>query len=326
MRLVFFGTSPRSAKFLELATQNGLKFDLVVSEPPKPTGRQQVLTENPTVTMAKILQIPHFENMEDLLKDESLTLGLILDFQKIIPDEIINKFTKGIINTHFSKLPIGRGPAPVQYTILNGDKEAWISYYLINSQLDAGPIVKQTSLTLDFTETTDSLYLKLIEKAAQEAPKIIKDYLEGKITPQPQTETPTFAKKLKTENCRIDWSKSPEETERLIRAAYSEPGAYTIVNLKLKKEKVNKRLKILKAHLEDIRDNSSAAQREILSKSEEKHALPIRLNSDETNKVQKRLVIVIDQVQLEGKKPVTWQQFKEGYPQVKLENSHHLGN
>ncbi|MGB9637332.1 MAG: formyltransferase family protein, partial [Microgenomates group bacterium] len=116
----------------------------------------------------------------------SVRTGLILDFNKIIPNETINLFPQGIINIHFSKLPQYRGPAPVQYTILNGDKQAWITYYLINEKVDAGKILKQTSLDLDFTETTESLYQKLILKSAREINGIIEDYLQGKILPFPQ--------------------------------------------------------------------------------------------------------------------------------------------
>ena len=280
--IVFFGTSHHSAKFLELATKNGLKFDLVISEPPKPLGRKQILTENPTISIAEKLNIPFLIHLEEILNFPSPTLGLILDFNKIIPQNTIDHFQKGIINIHFSKLPQYRGPAPVQYTILNGNKRAWITYYLITQKVDGGPILKQSSLPLEFTETADSLYEKLIEKSAKEIPTIISAYLSDKDYPCQQTGIPSYTKKLTTDNCKIDWSKSPEEIERLIRAAYSEPGAWTEVKLQITNYKLQtKRLKILKAHLE--KGN-----------------------------------LVLDEVQLEGKNPVSWAQFQEGYPEAKI--------
>jgi len=288
--LVFFGTSRYSAQFLGLALENGLKINLVVSAPPKPTGRQQILIENPTVTAAKTLKIPFVTSLSDLsltmkqLDPPSLklrragnqTIGLILDFNRIIPKDTINIFNKGIINIHFSKLPQYRGPAPVQYTILNGDREAWISYYLINERLDAGQILAQTSLPLDMTENTETLYQKLIEKASSEIVDIIDNYLSGGGSPCQQTGETSFTKKLKTENCQIDWKKSPEQIERLIRAAFPEPGAWSSVQTPSRK-----RLKIIKAHLESGN-------------------------------------LLLDTVQLEGKKPVTWEQFKKGYPEASL--------
>lgn len=282
MTIVFFGTSPRSAKFLELASENGLKFDLVVSEPPKPVGRKKILTENPAITTAKKYNIPFLIYLEEILNFPSPTLGLILDFNRIIPKNIIEHFQKGIINIHFSKLPQYRGPAPVQYTILNGDKQAWITYLLISEKVDEGPVLKQTSIFLDFTETTDFLYQKLIEKSAKEILEIANDYLAEKLTPQPQKGSPSYTQKLTSQNCKIDWSKSPQEIERLIRAAYSEPGAWTTVEIRGKNnEQEIKRLKILKAHLEKEK-------------------------------------LIFDLVQLEGKKPVSWKQFEQGYPHFQL--------
>ncbi len=280
--LVFFGTSPRSAKFLKLAADNGNEFDLVVSEPPKPIGKKQISTENPTVLAAKELKIDFITSFEKL-KPDNLVLGLILDFNKIIPNRTINLFKTGIINVHFSRLPQYRGPAPVQYTILNGDKEAWITYYLISEKLDEGKILKQTFLNLGFTENTESLYQKLIAKSALEIKNVLEEYLGGKITPAPQQGTPSSTHKLTTENCRIDWSKKPTEIERLIRAAYPEPGAWTLLRPASRRDFGGqaKRLKILKAHLENNQ-------------------------------------LVLDQVQLEGKKPVTFKQFQQGHPNINL--------
>ena len=280
--LVFFGTSPRSAVFLEKAIKNGLKFDLVVSEPAKPFGRKKELKENPAVTVGKKFQIPYFESFQEILTEPQPELGLIFDFNKIIPENLINYFKKGILNIHFSKLPQYRGPAPVQYTILNGDRDAWITYLLISPKLDEGKIIFQSSLELDLKETTESLYQKLIDKSAKEIKTVIEDYLSGKLVPQPQTGIPTYTQKLTSQNCQIDWKKTPEEIERLVRAAFPEPGAWCRIKLKVKSQKSKvKRLKILKAHLE---------------KNE----------------------LVLDQVQLEGKKPVSFKQFLEGHPGAQL--------
>lgn len=293
--ITFFGTSPRSAIFLEKAILNGLKVDLVVSEPPKPIGKKQIVTENPVISVAKKLSLSFLSNLSDLSNLENLDLGLILDFNKIIPNEIINLFSKGIINIHFSKLPQYRGAAPVQYTILSGDKEAWITYYLISEKLDGGKIISQTSLALGLTENTETLYQKLIEKSADEVGKILEDYTNGPLIPQVQSGVLSNTRKLIAENCKIDWSKSPVEIERLIRAAYPEPGAWTFVILNISErssqdsspakpvqnDENKKHLKILKAHMENDQ-------------------------------------LILDQVQLEGKNPVSFKQFKEGYPEAKL--------
>lgn len=281
--IVFFGTSPYSAKFLELATKNGLKIEMIVSAGPKPIGRKQILTENPVITFAKANKIPFHTALAKISPKEDQidreTIGLMFDFNRIIPKNIIDLFPKGIINIHFSKLPKYRGPAPVQATILNGDKEAWISYYLIDEKLDEGKIITQTSLPLKQTETTQSLYEILLQKVVSEIGKVVTDFAEGSnlLT---QTGTATYTEKLTTEKAKINWEKSPEEIDRLIRAAFPEPGAWTTVRIKDQKSKIkDMRLKIIKAHLKNEK-------------------------------------LILDEVQLEGKNKVTWPELQAGYPQV----------
>lgn len=283
--IVFFGTSQYSAQFLNSALQNGLKIDLAVSAPAKPVGRRQILTENPVVSLAKKLKLPFETSLAQLPARQltcPLTLGLALDFNQIIPQPIIDLFAKGIINIHFSKLPQYRGPSPVQATILNGETQAWISYHLITARLDDGPVLAQTSLPLTGQETTADLYQRLVEKAAQEIPSIVSDWLSDRLRPRPQEGQATYTSKLTASKAKIDWTKPPAEIDRLIRAAYPEPGAWTEVKLKVQSEKFKvMRLKILKTHLE---------------------------NNE----------LVLDCVQLEGKNPVSWKQFKEGYPEAQI--------
>jgi methionyl-tRNA formyltransferase len=281
MKTVFFGTSHHSAKFLELILKANFKIDLVVSASPKPVGRKQILTDNPTTVVAQRHNLPLILSLKELPTQEGLGIGLILDYNRIIPQSIINLFPKGIINIHFSKLPQYRGPAPVQQTILDGQEKAWITYYLITAGLDEGPILAQTSLPLSGDETTAALYEALITKAAGEISQIIRDYLEGKIIPHSQQGEPSFTEKLTVEKTKIDWEKTPEELDRLIRAASPEPGAWTEVKLSTRPESQAKRLKILKAHLENSK-------------------------------------LILDQVQLEGKNPVSLKQFEEGYPETEI--------
>lgn len=287
MKTVFFGTSIYSAHFLGLAVKNGLKIDLIVSAPPKVVGRKKILTENPTVSVAKKLKIPFVTSLTNLQTHQPTnppTLGLILDYNRIIPHSIINHFEKGIINIHFSKLPQYRGPSPVQQTILDGKTETWISYFLISKELDTGDILFQSSEPINPSENTQTLYFKLIKKASKEIKKISQDYLSGKTVPQPQKGEPSYTKKFTSDNCKISQPMTDGYKEKLIRACFPEPGAWTMVELgTMNNEQKIRRLKILKAHLEDN-------------------------------------LLIFDLVQLEGKNPVTWKQFKEGYPEARISN------
>jgi methionyl-tRNA formyltransferase len=184
----------------------------------------------------------------------------------------------GLLNLHPSLLPKYRGPTPVPTAILAGEKETGLTIIKVDEQIDHGPIVIQFKEEIGNHETSDDLLKRLFTKGAQELILLLPDYLEGKIELEEQKHLKaTLTQKLTKESGKIDWAKPVDYQERFVRAMSPWPEAWT--EIKINQE--TKRLKILKAHLE-----------------EEK--------------------LVLDEVQLEGKNPVSFKQFQEGYPQVKI--------
>src|SRR3989344_6971833 len=197
--VVFFGTSDYCLPILESLRQN-FDLKLVVTRPDKPVGRKKVLTPSATKTWA----IEHKISVitpETLKKDTQSQIGLISqirqihpdfavvsDFGLIIPEAIFNLPRYGTVNIHFSKLPDLRGPSPVQFTLLRGDTEAWITIFKLENppelekKMDSGPILWQKSYPIEPDDTTGSLYSRLFDKVAQELPKIIASYSSG-LTP-----------------------------------------------------------------------------------------------------------------------------------------------
>ena len=218
-------------------------------------------------------------------------VGILASFGAIIPKEILDFPQKGILNIHPSLLPSYRGASPVQFTILNGERETGVTIIKIDEKVDHGPIVAQTKEEVKPDDTAKSLYERLFTIGAQVLLTILPAYLEGRIELREQNHRKaTYARKLTRDDGKIDWSKPDSFNERFIRAMYPWPGAFTNVKLKSaenrvpsesKNEKLTKRLKILKAHLENGK-------------------------------------LVLDLVQLEGKKPVSWQEFKRGYSGAKI--------
>lgn len=207
-------------------------------------------------------------------------VGVLASYGKILPAKTIKSLPYGILNIHPSLLPKYRGPSPVQAAILSGGRQTGVTIIKIDEKADHGPIASQFTETIRPNDTAESLYQRLFEKGAEVLKTILPAYLEGRIELKPQNHSQaTYTKKLAREDGQINWQKSDRHNERFIRAMYSWPGAFARV--KIQKYKDTKRLKILKAHLE----------------------------SDK---------LVLDQVQLAGKKPVTWKQFQEGYPSFAL--------
>jgi len=207
-------------------------------------------------------------------------LGVVASFGALIPQEVINWPKKGLLNLHPSLLPRYRGPTPIPTAILNGEKETGLTIIKVDEQIDHGPIVAQFKEAIKEKDTSESLLNRLFTIGSEVFITILPSFLEDRIEIKKQDHLKaTFTKKLTRDDGKIDWSKPTDYQERFVRAMFPWPGAWA----EIKADNQVKRLKILKAHLENKK-------------------------------------LILDQVQLEGKKPVTWKQFQEGYPETKIES------
>ena len=221
------------------------------------------------------------------LKDKP-DVGVLASYGKILPSEILTIPKYGILNIHPSLLPKYRGASPVQAVILADDKETGVSIIKMDKKVDHGLIVAQFTEKILPIDTTESLYQRLFTSGAEVLLTILPAYLNGQIKSRQQDNSQaTYTKKLSRDDGKIDWKWSPEKIERHVRAMHPWPGAWTTIQMtEDRKQKTVKRLKILKAHLENLSPDTC--------------------------------YLIPDLVQLEGKKPVSWKQFCEGYPKTKL--------
>jgi methionyl-tRNA formyltransferase len=279
--VVFFGQDKYSVTVLnKLCNQHHLKIkSIITSSSPSP-----VEDYAKTLFEIKFTSVKKFDqNFADNLKKQKADVGILASFGKILPKEVLSIPKHGILNIHPSLLPKYRGPTPVPSTILAADKETGVTIIKMDEKVDHGPIISQFKEKIFPGETADDLLTRLFEAGADVLINLLPSYLEGKITPRSQNhKEASFTKMLTREDGKIDWKKSPDYIERQIRAYYPWPGTWAEIKLKTKNSKLKtKRLKILKAHVE-------------------------------------KKGLVLDQVQLEGKNPVTWKQFLEGYPGTKI--------
>ena len=248
------------------------------------------LEQEPAIKIRKIISPKTILNL-NLAKEKQPDVGVLASFGAIVPPEILDFPKHGILNIHPSLLPKYRGPSPVQTAILNGERQTGVTIIKMDEEIDHGPIVAQFAEKILDTDTSESLYFRLFSAGAEVLKTILSAYLEGRIQPREQNHAQaTYTKKLTREDGFISPEKlraamagtNAEAVDRQIRAYYPWPGSWTNLKLKTKNSKLNnKRLKILKAHLEGGK-------------------------------------LVLDTVQLEGKKPVSFKQFCEGYPEVKI--------
>ena len=328
MKFVFFGTPDYVVPILDslqrkFRNRSGESpIAAVVTQAPKPTGRKQILVYSPVDDWAFKKKITKVFAPEDLVKEHIYAdMGILAAYGAIIPQSVIALFKFGILNIHPSLLPKFRGASPVQATIVSGEKETGVSIIKIDNELDHGLIISQFKDEVALNDTTESLRERLFARSSEVLISLIPAYIQGKITPREQNhKMASFTHHIKKEdafipsdyiNLAIKGRISPKKQWEIpfikeyklplsvillndfIRAMQPWPIAWTYVNLDPDiKSMEMKRLKILNAHTEEVTGLKSKTL---------KHKL------------------VLDSVQLEGKSPVTWKQFIEGYPKAKIE-------
>lgn len=321
MKIVFFGTPEYvlpvlTALHKRFVTGPGKSpIVSVVTQGPKPTGRKQILTYSPIDKWAHEKKIPTYYKPIDLVTDEvQADLGVLAAYGEIIPPVVLEMFPKGILNIHPSLLPKFRGASPIQAAIITGENVAGSTIIKLDEALDHGPILTQFKEDVLPEDTGDTLRERLFQRSAEVLVEMIEAYLKGKINSKLQDhENASFTTQIKKEHgfippeylevalqggtLQTEWEipfiknvsikPTPENIVRFVRAMNSWPGAWTEIKILSEKDTKILRLKILKSHIEE-------------------------------KIVDEKIVnaLVFDEVQLEGKNPVTWNQLKLGYPEL----------
>jgi methionyl-tRNA formyltransferase len=285
MKIVFFGTPDYVMPILaglhkKFVTGPGKSpIVAVVTQSPKPVGRKQILSYSPVDKWAHEHKIPiHYSASELAVDKVKADVGVLASYGEIIKKNVIDLFPHGILVIHPSLLPKYRGASPVPATIIAGDAVTGVTIFKMDEKIDHGSIISQFKEDVQPTDTGETLRARLFERSADVLVELIEPYLQDKIAPKVQDDSAaTYTKIITRENGFINLNKkTPEEAERFIRAMLPWPGAWTQIQLTINNLQLTKRLKLLKTHLDEGK-------------------------------------LILDEVQLEGKLPTTWKQFKEGY-------------
>lgn len=253
MKIVFMGTPGPAASILEalISAKHGILC--VVTQPDRPKGRGQKVSFPPVKEVALKYALP-LEQPEKvkgntafiaLLKSLKPDMVVVVAYGKILPKEVLNIPKYGCINVHASLLPKYRGAAPIQWALLNGEKETGVTIMKIEELLDAGEIILQEKVKIDDEDNAETLSNKLFGLSGKLLLEALRQIEEGraKYTPQNETEV-TFAPAITKESAEIDWRKSALEIHNRIRALVSWPTAHTFYR--------EKRLKILKSKIQVV--------------------------------------------------------------------------
>ena len=215
--LVFLGTPPAAAVVLERLVEAGFEVAHVVTRPDAKRGRGSSLSPSPVKEVALRLGIPVSHGLEWVVshQDKNL-LGIVVAYGRIIPASILAHTP--MINIHFSLLPRWRGAAPVERAILAGDTTTGVCIMDIEETLDTGAVYARDEVAITDASTSVSLTNELARLGADLLVRTLKDGLD---TPTPQGDGETYAKKISSEEQRIDWSLSAVQIHRHVRALRS---------------------------------------------------------------------------------------------------------
>lgn len=250
MKIVFMGTPDFARDSLEAIYNAKYEIPAVVTVPDKPKGRGMKLIPCEVKEYAiekgiKVYQPEKLrENKEivDILKNINPDVICVVAYGKIIPKEILEIPKYGCINVHPSLLPKYRGSAPIQWAILNGDKETGVTTMYLDEGMDSGDIILQTKTIIGKDETSGELWNRLSKIGADLLIKTL-EKIENKTAPRiKQPKEFTLAPMLEKSQAKIDWeNKTAEEIKNLVRGLNPIMGAYSVLNeKKIKFWKVDK--------------------------------------------------------------------------------------
>ncbi len=238
--IIFMGTPDFAVPCLKALKECNCVVDLVVTRPDRPKGRGRRVESPPVKQAADLLGYeviqPEAVNTDDFAKmiaDRCPDLLVVVAFGHILTKRILEIPRYGSVNIHASLLPAYRGPAPIQWAVINGETETGVTSMLMDKGLDTGEILLTENLRVLPDDTAGSLHDRLSAAAARVLIKTIDGFASGTIRPVTQNHAQaTYAPMLKKADGRIDWSKSAEEIERFIRGMTPWPGAFTFMNSK----------------------------------------------------------------------------------------------
>ena len=308
MKVIFMGTPEFSVGTLKALIEAGHEVVLAVTQPDKPKGRGGRMQYPPVKEMALEYGIPVFqpkkirapECVEELRKYEA-DIMVVIAFGQILPKEILEMTPYGCVNVHASLLPKYRGAAPIQWAVINGEKVSGVTTMQMDEGLDTGDMISQAAVPLDEKETGGSLFDKLADLGAELLVKTLPSIFDRTAVREKQPEeSPTpYAAMITKQMGLMDFHKSAQELERLVRGMNPWPSAYTFLN--------GKTFKIWEASVVSVLNGDgkpSAEPGTVIAADTGRAGIHVACGKD---------ILVLTEVQLEGKKRMDAASFLRGY-------------
>lgn len=238
LRIIFMGTPEFAVPSLEILIKNDFNVVAVITAPDKPAGRGLKLKSSPVKEAAikhniPVLQPVSLKSEEFIqeLRSFKADLQIVVAF-RMLPEAVWNMPAKGTLNLHASLLPQYRGAAPINWAIINGEKETGVTTFFLKHEIDTGDIIMSQKEPIYPDDTAGTLYERLMSIGSDLVLKTVEAISEDKVVPKPQPAATELksAPKIHKDTCQINWTKSADEVYNFIRGLSPYPGAWTKVN------------------------------------------------------------------------------------------------
>lgn len=300
LRIIFMGTPEFAVPSLEILVKNGFNVVAVITAPDKPQGRGQKITYSPVKESAlrhniPVLQPANLKSPEFLneLKSHRANLQIVVAF-RMLPESVWSMPDIGTFNLHASLLPQYRGAAPINWAIINGEKETGATTFFLKHEIDTGSIIFQEKEPIHDDDTVGTLYERLMNIGAQLVLKTVKAIEAGNYPsiPQPENDNIKHAPKIFKETCEINWNQNSKQIRNFVRGLNPYPTAWCIL--------AGKSYKIHRVSAIDKHDNGTK---------------PGSIDTDNKNYLYIKSLdgwIAIDELQAEGKRKMNILEFFRG--------------
>lgn len=300
LRIIFMGTPEFAVPSLEILVENNFNIVAVITAPDKPQGRGQKISYSPVKESAlkydiPVLQPTNLKSPDFLteLKGYNANLQIVVAF-RMLPEAIWSMPSIGTFNLHASLLPQYRGAAPINWAIINGEKETGVTTFFLKHEIDTGSVIFQEKEIILDEDNVGSLYDRLMTRGAQLVLRTVKAIATGNYpsTPQANHEYLKHAPKIFKETCEIDWSQKSTAVRDFVRGLSPYPAAWCKLN--------GKTYKVFKVSI-DVKDD--------------KQNKPGTIYTDNKNYLYVKTLdgwIAIEELQPEGKRKMNILEFFRG--------------
>ncbi len=235
MKVAFFGTPEFALPSLRRLAASRHRVELVVSRVDKPVGRHQEVATPPAVEMAARLGIPTLQpkslkggEVAGRLAELGVDAGVVVAYGRLIPAELLGVPRLGFVNLHPSLLPRHRGPSPIQWALVRGDRVTGVTTMLLDEGMDTGPILLQQRVEVGPRETAEELGPRLAVLGAELLVRTLDGLEEGTVVPRPQPEEgASVSPMLRRELGEVDWSQPARQLVNRLRGLAGWPGLFT---------------------------------------------------------------------------------------------------